>query len=72
MIKYANVVDSDQAIDATPTGAATTGNQFRLSESVWVYNLDTRRTPGISPGIWMIKATLFDGSVRTAWISIKK
>jgi hypothetical protein len=39
MIKYANAVDSEQAIDATPTDAATTGNQFRLSESVWVYNL---------------------------------
>jgi hypothetical protein len=72
MIKYANAVDSEQAIDATPTDAATTGNQFRLSESVWVYNLDTKRTPGMSTGIWMIKATLFDGSVRTAWISVKK
>jgi hypothetical protein len=72
MIKYANAVDSEPAIDATPTDAATTGNQFRLSDTEWVYNLDTKRTPGISSGTWLVRATLFDGSVKTAWISIKK
>lgn len=72
MIKYANAVDSEPAIDATPTDAATTGNQFRLSDTTWVYNLDTKRTPGISTGTWLVKATLFDGSVKTVWISIKK
>jgi hypothetical protein len=72
MIKYANAVDSEPAIDATPTDAATTGNQFRMSDTDWVYNLDTKKTPGISSGTWLIKATLFDGSVKTAWISIKK
>jgi hypothetical protein len=72
MIKYANSVDSEPAIDASPTDAATTGNQFRLSNTTWVYNLDTKRTPGISSGTWLIRATLSDGTVRTAWISIKK
>jgi hypothetical protein len=72
MFKYASAVDSEPAIDATPTDAATTGNQFRLVETDWVYNLDTKRTPGISSGTWLIKVTLFDGSVRTVWISIKK
>ena len=71
MIKYANAVDSETAIDATPTDAATTGNRFRLTENEWHYNLDTKR-PGISAGTWLVKATLFDGSVRTVWISIKK
>ena len=66
MIKYANAVDSEPAIDATPTDAATTGNQFRLSDTEWVYNMDTKRTPGISSGTWLVRATLFDGSVKTA------
>ncbi len=30
-IKYSNATDSDPPIDATPTDAATTGNQFRLT-----------------------------------------
>ncbi len=72
MIKYANAVDSEPAIDATPTDAATTGNQFRLTGTDWHYNLDTKRTPGISAGIWLVKVTLLDGSVKTVWISIKK
>ncbi|HEX6126121.1 MAG TPA: YDG domain-containing protein [Pyrinomonadaceae bacterium] len=72
VIKYADAVDSGPAIDATPTDAATTGNQFRLVDTEWHYNLDTRRTPGLSAGTWLVKATLFDGSVRTVWISIKR
>jgi hypothetical protein len=72
MIKYTSAVDSDPAIDATPTDAATTGNQFRLTGTEWHYNLDTKRTPGLSAGTWLIKATLLDGSVKTVWVSIKK
>ena len=72
MTKYTSAVDSDPAIDASPTDAATTGNQFRLTGTEWHYNLDTKRTPGISAGTWLVKATLFDGSVKTVWISIKK
>jgi len=62
----------DTPIDASPTDAATTGNQFRLTDSEWHYNLDTKSTPGMSEGIWVLRATLFDGSTYTVWISIKK
>jgi hypothetical protein len=72
MTKYTSAVDSDPAIDATPTDAATTGNQFRLTGTEWHYNLDTKRTPGITAGTWLVKATLLDGSTKTVWISIKK
>src|SRR6185295_12272219 len=40
-VKYSNATDSDPAIDATPTDAATTGNQFRLTDSEWHFNLST-------------------------------
>jgi len=62
----------DTPIDATPTDAATTGNQFRLTDTEWHFNLDTKTTPGMSEGIWVLRATLFDGSTYTVWISIKK
>ncbi len=73
MVKYSNAVDSDPPIDATPTDAATTGNQFRLTGTDWHYNLDTKRTlPAITAGTWLVRATLSDGSVKTVWIAIKK
>jgi hypothetical protein len=72
LIKYADEVDSDPAIDATPTDAATTGNQFRLADGEWRYNLDTKRSSGLTAGTWLIRATLFDGSIKTVWVSIKK
>ena len=41
-IKYSNSTDSDPPIDATPTDAATLGNQFRLTGTEWHYNLNTK------------------------------
>ncbi|MEQ1762737.1 MAG: MBG domain-containing protein [Pyrinomonadaceae bacterium] len=72
LTKYSNATDSDTAIDATPTDAATTGNQFRLTGTDWHFNLDTKRTPGVTAGTWLVEATLLDGSKKTVWISIKK
>jgi len=69
--KYTSAVDSDPAIDATPTDAVTTGNQFRLTDSEWHFNLSTKGG-GFSQGTWMLTATLQDGSIHTVWISIKK
>jgi len=69
--KYNSVADPDpMVIDATPTDAATTGNQFRLTDSEWHFNLNTKG--GFSQGTWLLKATLQDGSVHTVWVSIKK
>ena len=72
VIKYSNATDSDPAIDATPTDAATTGNQFRLTSATtgeWHFNLNT--TP-LSVGRWKLVATLADGTVHQVWITIKK
>ena len=41
-IKYSSATDSDPPIDATPTDAATTGNQFRLTSPDWHFNLSTK------------------------------
>jgi len=69
-VKYGNAVDSDPPIDATPTDAATTGNQFRLTDGGWHFNLSTRI--GFSTGTWKLIATLSDGSPHYVWITIKK
>jgi hypothetical protein len=70
-VKYSNAVDSEQPIDATPTDAATTGNQFRLTDTDWHFNLSTKNS-GFSVGTWLLIATLQDGSKHSVWISIKK
>ena len=69
-IKYSSATDSDPPIDATPTDAATTGNQFRLTSPDWHFNLSTKG--GFSAGTWLLIATLQDGSKHSVWISIKK
>ena len=69
-IKWSSQTDSESPIDATPTDAATTGNQFRLTGSQWHFNLDTKGT-GMSVGIWQLIATLSDGSQHSVWIQVK-
>jgi uncharacterized repeat protein (TIGR03803 family) len=70
--KYSSAVDSDPAIDATPTDAATTGDQFQLTDATtgeWHFNLNTKP---LSVGTWKLAATLSDGSVHEVWITIKQ
>jgi hypothetical protein len=50
--------------------SATTGNQFRLTDGQWHFNLSTRM--GFSTGTWKLIATLSDGSQHFVWITIKK
>ena len=71
-IRYSTSTHSEPPIDATPTDAATTGNQFRLTDNQWHYNLDTKPWPTNGFGTWLLVATLQDGSVHTVWITIKK
>jgi hypothetical protein len=71
-IKYSDATTSDAPIDATPTDAATSGNQFRLTDSEWHYNLNTKSFGANGQGIWLLRATLFDGSTYSVWVSIKK
>ncbi|HEX7772600.1 MAG TPA: MBG domain-containing protein, partial [Pyrinomonadaceae bacterium] len=71
-IKYSNATDGDSPIDATPTDAATTGNQFRLTGTEWHFNMNTKALGGNAQGTYLLKATLFDGSSYSVWVSIKK
>ncbi len=67
--KFSNATTSEQAIDVTPTDAATAGNQFRLTGGEWHFNLSTK---GLSAGTWKLIATLADGTQHEVWIAIKK
>ena len=69
-VKWSNQTTSDPALDATPTDAATIGNQFRLTGDEWHFNLDSKAT-GMSVGTWQLIATLSDGSEHSVWIQIK-
>jgi hypothetical protein len=69
-IKYSDATTAAAPIDATPQDAATTGNQFRLADSQWHFNLDTKGA-GMTPGIWQLVATLSDGSQHHVWIALK-
>jgi hypothetical protein len=72
-IKYSSGTTSDPAIDATPTDAVTTGNQFRVTDAAsgeWHFNLSTQS--GFSKGTWKLVATLSDGSQHEVWIEVKK
>jgi hypothetical protein len=70
VIKYADQTTAGDPIDATPTDAATTGDEFRLNGGQWQFNLDTKAT-GMSAGIWLFVATLSDGGQHSTWIQIK-
>jgi len=70
VIKYSSATTSDEPIDATPNDAATTGNQFLLTDSQWHYNLSTKSD--FSEGTWKLVATLSDGSTHCVWITLKK
>jgi hypothetical protein len=72
VIKYSTATDGDTPIDATPTDAATDGNQFRFTGTEWHFNMNTKALGGNAQGTYLLKATLFDGSSYTVWVSIKK
>ncbi len=71
-IKYTNATDGDTPIDATPTDAATVGNQFRITGTEWHFNMNTKAIGNGGHGTWYLEATLFDGSKYHVWVSIKK
>lgn len=70
VIQYNNETTAAEPIDATPTDAATTGNQFKLTGDEWHFNLDTKAT-GMTTGTWQLKATLSDGSTHLVWVALK-
>ncbi len=70
VMKFSSATNGDAPIDATPSDAATAGNQFRLTGDEWHFNLNTKAT-GMSVGVWQLVATLSDGSQHYAWVQIK-
>lgn len=70
VIQYTTQTTAGAAIDATPTDAATTGDEFLLSNGQWIFNLDTKAT-GMTIGIWQLVAILSDASQHTAWVQLK-
>jgi len=70
VVKYTSATTAGDPIDATPQGAATTGDEFQLNGGQWQFNLDTKDT-GMTTGIWLLVATLSYGSQHSAWIQIK-
>lgn len=70
VVPYTSAAPAGNPIDATPQDSATTGDQFRLSDGQWMFNLDTKAT-GMGGGIWLLRATLSDGSQHSAWIQLK-
>ena len=70
LAKWTSSTTSDPAIDATPTDAATTGNQFRAVDDEWHFNLDTK-VARLTKGIWKATAHLADGTAHTVWVELK-
>lgn len=70
VVQYTSATTDGVPIDATPQNAVTTGDQFRLSDSQWLINLDTKAT-GMSQGIWLLIAILSDGSQHSVWLQLK-
>lgn len=69
-IKHGGGATAGTPIDATPQDAATTGSEFRLTDGERHFSLDTGYT-GISQGIWLLVATLSDGSGHSVWVQIR-
>jgi hypothetical protein len=68
--KVSGAIDTGDTVIPGSTDAASTGNQFRLSDGQWHFNVNTK-TSDFSAGTWRATATLSDGSTHTAYISLK-
>jgi hypothetical protein len=70
VLKCSGGIDATDPVIALPTDAATTGNQFRLTDGQWHFNLSTKT--GYTQGSYKVTATLADGSSHYVYISLKK
>jgi len=68
--KYSDDLPAGDPIEALSTSGADTGNVFRYDTETnqYVFNLSTS---GLSQGTCQIRASLDDGSVKTAFVSLK-
>jgi streptogramin lyase len=69
-VKWTDQTTSAPPIDATPPGAADSGNIFNLNGNQWSLNLSTKDS-GMSTGQWQLIATLSDGSQHSVWVQLK-
>jgi hypothetical protein len=67
--KYSNSEPVGDAIEVTSTSAADVGNLFRVSDGIYIYNLDTR---ALGTGTYQIQAILDDGTIKTTWLFLTK
>lgn len=60
-----------QEVEATPTGAATSGNSFRYdpASGVYSFNLNTKL---LEPGTWRLRIDLGDGVLRTTTVILTR
>ena len=66
--KFSNNEPVGEPIEVTSTSGADSGNTFRLSDSMYMFNLNTKP---LTVGLYQIQAVLDDGSVNTTWLSLK-
>ena len=68
--KFSDSVPDGEPIDAIPTGGSDSGNTFRYdsSDNHYIFNLNTK---DLEQGTWQIIVDLDDGSLKTAFISVK-
>jgi hypothetical protein len=68
--KYSDSQPVGEPMEVASTSGADTGNTFRYSvtDNQYIYNLSTG---GLTEGTWQIRATLDDGTVKTAYIYLK-
>ncbi|MEN8261931.1 MAG: PxKF domain-containing protein [Nitrospirota bacterium] len=68
--KYSGEEPFGEPLDAASTSGADTGSLFRYDSiaSQYIYNLSTE---ALSRGIWQIRVTLDDGSIKTVMVGFK-
>ena len=66
--KFSNNEPVGEPIVVTSTSGADSGNYFRLSDGMYMYNLNTK---GLSTGLYQIQASLDDGGMNTIMLSLK-
>jgi HYR domain-containing protein/PKD domain-containing protein len=66
--KFSNDEPVGEPIEVTSTSGVDTGNYFRLSDDMYMYNLYTK---SLTTGLYQVRAVLDDGSVNATWLALK-
>jgi hypothetical protein len=66
--KWTDATTSATPIDATPTDAATDGDQARATGDQWHFNLSTQP---LSSGVWQILVVLQGGATQSVFVELK-